>query len=185
MAAARREPPQSGVDTVMTGALSHRGGCGPGFRAGSGWPAGLPGPGFPAGKECTRPRVLQQRSLRRKHTHVTLTRPGPGRCGIDPVPIRPRGAASREKGTAGSPRSRLTPTEQHHVASMSLFGSVRGYERENGVLLQQLRLRADAVSSDPASRSTTASEPARPSATPRGSSPGLARTPQRLIAVPS
>ena len=71
-----------------------------------------------------------------------------------------------------------------------------------GVLLRQLRLRADAMSSNLASKSATASEPARPSAireakaAPRGqrypgpsvtreAALGFARKPQHVIAVPS
>ncbi len=115
MAAVRREPPQSGTDTVMTGALSHRGGCGPGFRAGPGWPAGLPGPAFPAGTECTwprvlqqrSPRVLQQRSLQRKRTHVASIR------------FRSRrGAAFR--GKEGSRQPALPPSlQQSHTLATS------------------------------------------------------------------
>jgi len=55
VAAAGREPPQCGIDTVRTVALWRCDGYGPGSGAGPGWRAGRPGPLFPAGTGCTRP----------------------------------------------------------------------------------------------------------------------------------
>ncbi len=163
MAAARREPPRSGIDTVITGALSHRGGCGPGSRAGPGWPAGpagLPGTAFPAGTECTwprvlqqcsprvlqqcSPRVLQQRSLQRKHTHVTSTRFRSG-C---------RGCAQGKRGQQTACALALTPTEPYprHIAAARPADWVTGAAAEVTAKVTTCPCRHSAGRTEPARR---------------------------------
>jgi hypothetical protein len=64
------------IDTVRTGALWQRAGCGAGFRAGSGWRAGRPGSVLLAGMATRSTRPRAPAALTPKETHPCGTDAG-------------------------------------------------------------------------------------------------------------